>query len=113
MLQKKAQVVSESMYFTASGETTLDCLANNGGKPLESLFETRSGLVVRGIAGGAKWGPIIFFISFSYALEQKMWPKAFCSRPGWVLFQLSSVYLSAATIRMEVNLKGSVIAQIY
>lgn len=58
MLQKKAQVVSESMYFTVSGETPLDCLANNGGKPLESLFETCSGPVVGVLLGEPSGVPL-------------------------------------------------------
>lgn len=36
----KPQVVSESMYFMASGDATLHCLSDKGEKPLESLFET-------------------------------------------------------------------------
>lgn len=39
MLQKP-HVVSESMYFMVSGDATLHCPSDKGGKPLESLFET-------------------------------------------------------------------------
>lgn len=73
MLQKEAQVVPESVYSMVSGEAMLYWLFNKGGKPLESLSETVLRTVVWRTAGGTRWGPIVFFISLSKALELNMW----------------------------------------
>lgn len=66
MLQKKAQVVSESILFKVFGGNTLNYLFDKGGKPLQNLSET----MFR--AAGTTWGPSVFFLSLSKALAPRM-----------------------------------------
>lgn len=84
MLQKKAQVVSESMYLMV----LIAFPTREERKPLESLFAT---LFRAGGVGDCRWNPVgshCLLHIFVQGTKTKNMIKTFCIQPGWALFQL-------------------------